>query len=167
MSSVRCAPQWKPSRGLFHPQGPRHGEGSSELLAAEDGALASLPAADAGRTGPEAPCTPRQGRHCCLHRDTYRGAPLGPLAGEFHQSTGHTVLVMAAENVARAGLTGLRPGEAICVSGLEEGRSAREGRPSPHTCGKRRRLVALCNPEMCGTSFGDIGFNRSNGARHE
>ncbi|MFI9169159.1 SDR family NAD(P)-dependent oxidoreductase [Streptomyces lincolnensis] len=42
----------------------------------------------------------------------------GPVATEFHQGVGQTV--MAAEDVARASLTGLRLGETICVPGLED-----------------------------------------------
>ncbi|MFE9453912.1 SDR family NAD(P)-dependent oxidoreductase [Streptomyces sp. NPDC006739] len=45
----------------------------------------------------------------------------GPVDTEFDQGSGQTVPVaMSAEDVARAGLTGLRLGETICVPGLED-----------------------------------------------
>ncbi|MGW2613534.1 hypothetical protein [Streptomyces sp. NPDC001500] len=136
------------------------------MLAAADGAIASLPGAGAGRA-PQHPVHRGQATTVAftgIHTQVLRS---GPVATEFHRSMGQAVPVMAAEDVARAGLTGRRPGETICVSSLEEGRSAREGRPGLLVCGKQRRLVALRSPEMFRTSCGDIGFNQSNGDRYE
>lgn len=123
------------------------------MLAAADGAIASLPAAGAGRA-PQHPIHRGQAATVAFTGIRTQVLCSGPVATEFHQSMGQAVLVMAAEGVARAGLTGRRPGETICVSSLEEGGSAREGRPGRLACGKQRRLVALWGPEMSRTSCG-------------
>ncbi|MFF4031608.1 SDR family NAD(P)-dependent oxidoreductase [Streptomyces sviceus] len=122
------------------------------MLAAADSPIASLPAAGAGRA-PQHPVHRGQAATVAFAGICTQVLRSGPVATEFHQSMGQAVPVMAAEDVARAGLTGRRPGETICVSSLEEGGSAREGQPGRLACGKQRRLVAL--------------FNQLNGDRYE
>lgn len=108
------------------------------MLAADDGTIvtvASLLAFSAGQAGPRPPrrtlyaaakaalvaFTRTLGHELADTGIRTQVVCPGPVATEFHQGIGQTVLaVMTAEDVARASFVGLRRGETICVPGLED-----------------------------------------------